>query len=131
MTQEEKELVLSYLPLVQQIAYRLQRHLPSSVDVNDLIGYGVLALIEALPRIDRSKNPMAYLKLRVRGAMYDYLRSLDFVSRNIRSKEKVIKQALKQLSMERGEEVSDEELAEFLGGRAEKLEGTLKAITST
>ncbi|MCS6998293.1 MAG: RNA polymerase sigma factor FliA [Aquificaceae bacterium] len=129
MTKEEKELVLSYLPLVQQIAYRLHRHLPSSVDVNDLIGYGVLALIEVLPKVDRSKNPTAYLKLRVKGAMYDYLRSLDFVSRNIRSKEKAIKQALERLSMERGEEVSDEELAKFLGESPEKLKEDLKAIS--
>ncbi|MDW8032772.1 MAG: RNA polymerase sigma factor FliA [Aquificaceae bacterium] len=129
MTKEEKELVLSYLPLVQRIAYRLHRHLPSSVDVNDLIGYGVLALIEVLPKVDRSKNPTAYLKLRVKGAMYDYLRSLDFVSRNIRSKEKAIKQALERLSMERGEEVSDEELAKFLGESPEKLKEDLKAIS--
>lgn len=129
MTKEEKELVLSYLPLVQRIAYRLHRHLPSSVDVNDLIGYGVLALIKVLPKVDRSKNPTAYLKLRVKGAMYDYLRSLDFVSRNIRSKEKAIKQALERLSMERGEEVSDEELAKFLGESPEKLKEDLKAIS--
>ncbi|MCS7196740.1 MAG: RNA polymerase sigma factor FliA [Aquificaceae bacterium] len=129
MTKEEKELVLSYLPLVQRIAYRLHRHLPSSVDVNDLIGYGVLALIEVLPKVDRSKNPTAYLKLRVKGAMYDYLRSLDFVSRNIRYKEKAIKQALERLSMERGEEVSDEELAKFLGESPEKLKEDLKAIS--
>ncbi|MCX7990325.1 MAG: sigma-70 family RNA polymerase sigma factor, partial [Aquificaceae bacterium] len=129
MTKEEKELVLSYLPLVRQIAYRLHRHLPSSVDVNDLIGYGVLALIKVLPKVDKSKNPTAYLKLRVKGAMYDYLRSLDFVSRNIRSKEKAIKQALERLNMERGEEVSDEELAKFLGESPEKLKEDLKAIS--
>ncbi|MCS7308302.1 MAG: sigma-70 family RNA polymerase sigma factor, partial [Aquificaceae bacterium] len=74
-SEEQKDLILSYLPLIRQIAYRIHRHLPPSVDVNDLIGYGILALIEALPKLDKSRNPTAYLKLRIRGAMYDYLRS--------------------------------------------------------
>ena len=129
MTAEEKELVLSYLPLVEQIAYRLYRHLPRSVDVRDLIGYGVLAVVEALPKLDKNKNPTAYLKLRIKGAMYDYLRSIDFASRNIRSKEKAIKHALEKLSMEKGGEVSDEELAQFLGEDPEKLKEDLQAIS--
>jgi len=129
MTAEEKELVLSYLPLVEQIAYRLYRHLPRSVDIRDLIGYGVLAVVEALPKLDKNKNPTAYLKLRKKGAMYDYLRSIDFASRNIRSKEKAIKHALEKLSMEKGGEVSDEELAQFLGEDPEKLKEDLQAIS--
>jgi len=129
MTAEEKELVLSYLPLVEQIAYRLYRHLPRSVDVRDLIGYGVLAVVEALPKLDKNRNPTAYLKLRIKGAMYDYLRSIDFASRNVRSKEKAIKHALEKLSMEKGGEVSDEELAQFLGEDPEKLKEDLQAIS--
>jgi len=129
MTAEEKELVLSYLPLVEQIAYRLYRHLPRSVDIRDLIGYGVLAVVEALPKLDKNRNPTAYLKLRIKGAMYDYLRSIDFASRNVRSKEKAIRQALEKLSMEKGKEVSDEELAQFLGEDPEKLKEDLQAIS--
>ncbi len=129
MTAEEKELVLSYLPLVKEIAYRLYRHLPKSVDVRDLIGYGVLAVVEALPKLDKNKNPTAYLKLRIKGAMYDYLRSIDFASRNVRSKEKAIRQALEKLSIEKGREVSDEELAEFLGEDPERLKEDLQAIS--
>jgi len=129
MTAEEKELVLSYLPLVEQIAYRLYRHLPRSVDVRDLIGYGVLAVVEALPKLDKNRNPTAYLKLRIKGAMYDYLRSIDFASRNVRSKEKAIRQALEKLIMEKGKEVSDEELAQFLGEDPERLKEDLQAIS--
>lgn len=129
MTPEEKELVLSYLPLVQRIAYRLHRHLPPSVDIRDLIGYGILAIVEALPKLDRNKNPAAYLKLRVKGAMYDYLRGLDFVSRSLRSKEKSIRQAMERLAIEKGEEIKDEDLAEFLGENLEKLREDLQAIS--
>lgn len=129
LSEEQKELALSYLPLVRQIAYQIHRHLPPSVDVNDLIGYGMLAVLEAMPKIDKNKNPTAYLKLRIRGAMYDYLRSLDFVSRNLRAKQKTIKEAMERLTMERGKEVSDEELAQFLGESPEKLQEDLQAIS--
>lgn len=129
MTSEEKELVLSYLPLVKQIAYRIHRHLPASVDIRDLIGYGVLALVEALPKLDNNKNPTAYLKLRIKGAIYDYLRSLDFVSRSLRSKEKTIREAMEKLSMEKGCDVSDEDLAQYLGEDPKKLQEDLQAIS--
>lgn len=128
-SEEQKDLVLSYLPLIRQTAYRIHRHLPPSVDVNDLIGYGILALIEALPKLDKSRNPTAYLKLRIRGAMYDYLRSVDFASRNLRSREKTIRRAMEKLSMEKGKEASDEELAQFLGVSQEKLTEELQAIS--
>ncbi|MCX8075536.1 MAG: FliA/WhiG family RNA polymerase sigma factor [Aquificaceae bacterium] len=129
MTPEQKEIVMAYMPLVQKIAYTIHKHLPSSIDVNDLIGYGVLALIESLPKIDKDKNPTAYLKLRIKGAIYDYLRSLDFASRNVRSKEKTIKRAVEKLSMEKGQEVGDEEIAEYLGESVEKLREDLQAIS--
>lgn len=129
LSAEEKELVLSYLPLVRQIAYQVHRHLPPSVDVKDLIGYGILAVIEALPKLDRNKNPNAYLKLRIRGAIYDYLRSLDFASRGIRSREKAIREAVDRLKMEKGEDFSDEELAQFMGEDPEKLREDLQAIS--
>lgn len=129
MTADKRQVVLSYLPLVYQIAYRIHRHLPSSVDVRDLIGYGVLALMEALPKLDGSKNPTAYLRMRIKGAIYDYLRSLDFASRSLRSKEKAIREAMEKLSMEKGDRVSDEELAQYLGEDPSKLEEDLKAIS--
>lgn len=129
LSEERKELILSYLPLVKSIAYRLHRHLPSSVDINDLIGYGVLALIESLPKLDRNKNPTAYLKLRVRGAMYDYLRQLDFVSRGVRHREKSLREAFERFRLEKEREPTDEELAEFMGEDLEKLREDLKAVT--
>ncbi|RMH79352.1 MAG: FliA/WhiG family RNA polymerase sigma factor [Acidobacteria bacterium] len=129
LSEEKKELILSYLPLVKSIAYKVHRHLPSSVDINDLIGYGVLALIESLPKLDKNKNPTAYLKLRIKGAMYDYLRQLDFASRGIRHREKSLREAFDRFRLEREKEPTDEELAEFMGEDLEKLREDLKAVT--
>ena len=73
-SQKDKEIILKYLPLVKSLAYRIHRHLPDVVDINDLIGYGILAVLESAPKLDNTKNPKAYLRLRIKGAMYDYLR---------------------------------------------------------
>lgn len=129
LNKEQEELVLSYLPLIRSIAYKIHKHLPQSVDVNDLIGYGVLALLESLPKLDSTKNPTAYLRLRIKGAIYDYLRSLDLVSRNLRRKEKAIRDAYSKLLEEKGQEPTDEEIATFLGEEVHKLEEDMKAIS--
>lgn len=129
LSREQEELVLSYLPLIKSIAFKIHRHLPRSVDVNDLIGYGVLALLESLPKLDSTKNPTAYLKLRIKGAIYDYLRSLDLLSRNLRHKEKAIRDAHQKLLTEKGHEPTNEEIAQLLGESPDQLQEDLKALS--
>ena len=126
---EREELILKYLPLVKAIAFSLKRHLPPTIDVRDLIGHGIIGLIKALEKLDTQKNPESYLKIRIRGAMYDYLRSLDFGSRRIREKERKIKEALKELTEELGREPTDEEIAQKLGERVEDLQHDLSRIS--
>ncbi len=126
---EREELILKYLPLVKAIAFSLKRHLPPTIDVRDLIGHGIIGLIKALEKLDTQKNPESYLKIRIRGAMYDYLRSLDFGSRRIREKERRIKEALKELTEELGREPTDEEIAQKLGERVEDLQHDLSRIS--
>ncbi len=126
---EREELILKYLPLVRNIAFSMKRHLPNSIDVRDLIGHGVIGLIKALDNLDRQKNPESYLKIRIRGAIYDYLRSLDFGSRRIREKERRIKEALQKLSEKLGREPTDEEVAKFLGEDLESLQQDLDKIS--
>ena len=113
LSKEEKdkeEAILKHLPLVKSIAYRIYKHLPDAVDLNDLIGHGILAVVEALPKLDESKNPEAYLRLCIKGAMYDYLRSLDFGSKSLRKREKEIKAKLEELTNQLGREPTDKEL---------------------
>ncbi len=126
---EREELILKYLPLVKSIAFRIKRQLPNSVDVRDLIGYGIIGLINAIDRLDRDKNFEGYLKIRIRGAIYDYLRSLDFGSRNVRDKEKRIKKALEELTKKLGREPTDEEIARHLGEDVEQLRRDIYKIS--
>jgi RNA polymerase sigma factor for flagellar operon FliA len=129
--QKEKEAILKYLPLVKSIAYRIYKHLPDAVDLNDLIGYGILAVVEALPKLDESKNPEAYLRLRIKGAMYDYLRSLDFGSKSLRKKEKEIKAKLDELTSQLGREPTDEELIKALGYKPDEFYSDLQKISAS
>ncbi len=126
---EREELILQYLPLVKSIAFTIKRHVPPTIDVRDLIGHGIIGLIKALERLDTQKNPESYLKIRIRGAMYDYLRSLDFGSRRIREKERKIKEALKELTEELGREPTDEEIANYLGEDLQSLQHDLSKIS--
>jgi RNA polymerase sigma factor for flagellar operon FliA len=129
--QKDKEAILKYLPLVKSIAYRIYKHLPDAVDLNDLIGYGILAVVEALPKLDESKNPEAYLRLRIKGAMYDYLRSLDFGSKSLRKREKEIKAKLEELTNQLGREPTDEELIKALGYKPDDFYSDLQKISAS
>jgi len=129
--EKDKEAILNYLPLVKSIAYRIYKHLPDAVDLNDLIGYGILAVVEALPKLDESKNPEGYLRLRIKGAMYDYLRSLDFGSKSLRKKEKEIKAKLDELTNQLGREPTDEELIKALGYKPDAFYSDLQKISAS
>lgn len=129
--QKDKEAILKYLPLVKSIAYRIYKHLPDAVDLNDLIGYGILAVVEALPKLDESKNPEAYLRLRIKGAIYDYLRSLDFGSKSLRRREKEIKAKLDELTNQLGREPTDEELIKALGYKSDDFYSDLQKISAS
>jgi RNA polymerase sigma factor for flagellar operon FliA len=129
--EKDKEAILKYLPLVKSIAYRIYKHLPDAVDLNDLIGYGILAVVEALPKLDESKNPEAYLRLRIKGAIYDYLRSLDFGSKSLRKREKEIKAKLEELTNQLGREPTDEELIKALGYKPDEFYSDLQKISAS
>jgi RNA polymerase sigma factor, sigma-70 family len=129
--EKDKEAILKYLPLVKSIAYRIYKHLPNAVDLNDLIGYGIPAVVEALPKLDESENPEAYLRLRIKGAIYDYLRSLDFGSKSLRKREKEIKAKLEELTNQLGREPTDEELIKALGYKPDEFYSDLQKISAS
>jgi RNA polymerase, sigma 28 subunit, SigD/FliA/WhiG len=129
--EKDKEAILKYLPLVKSIAHRIHKHLPDAVDLNDLISYGILAVMEALPKLDERKNPEAYLRLRIKGAMYDYLRSINFGSKSLRKKEKEIKAKLEELTNQLGREPTDEELIKALGYKPDEFYSDLQKISAS
>jgi len=128
---QEDELALQYLPAVKAMAFRLKERLPSSVDFMDLSAIGTEELIKLARRYDESLNDSfwGYAKKRVYGAMLDYLRSLDVLSRASRKLVKAIDYAVEEYVLIHDEEPSDEELAEILDEDIEKIHDARIAST--
>jgi RNA polymerase sigma factor for flagellar operon FliA len=128
---KEDELAIQYLPAVKAMAYRLKERLPSSVDFLDLSAIGTEELIKLARRYDESLNDnfWGYAKKRVYGAMLDYLRSLDILSRASRKLVKAIDYAVEEYMVEHNEEPTDEELAEILQEPVEKVHDARLAST--
>ncbi len=120
---KEDELALQYLPAVRAMAFRLKERLPSSIDFSDLAAIGTEELIKLARRYDESLNDSfwGYAKKRVYGAMLDYLRSLDILSRASRKLVKAIDYAVEEYRLTHDEEPSDEELAEILKEDVDKV----------
>lgn len=119
----QDELALQYLPAVKAMAYRLKERLPSSVEFGDLISIGTEELIKVARRYDNSINDSfwGYAKIRVNGAMLDYLRSLDVLSRSSRKLVKAIDVEVTKYLNEHDCEPDDKYLAEVLGEEVEKI----------
>lgn len=119
----EDQLALQYLPAVKAMSFRLKERLPSSIDYMDLCAIGTEELVKLARRYDESQNDSfwGYAKTRVYGAMLDYLRSLDTVSRSSRKLIKEIDQAIEVYMSDHDDEPSDEVLSDILGIELEKI----------
>ena len=128
---KEDELAIQYLPAVKAMAFRLKERLPSSVDFSDLSAIGTEELIKLARRYDESLNDSfwGYAKKRVYGAMLDYLRSLDILSRASRKLVKAIDYIVEEHLLTHDEEPTDEELAELLEESVEKVHDARIAST--
>ncbi|EAJ2423847.1 MULTISPECIES: RNA polymerase sigma factor FliA [Campylobacter] len=113
---EQDELVISYMPALRAMAFRLKERLPSSIDVNDLIGVGIEEMIKLSRRYDKDQNDnfWGFARKRVNGSMLDYLRRLDVMSRNNRKILKDIDVILDEYFLENECEPDDEYLAKKL-----------------
>ena len=120
---KEDELALQYLPAVKAMAYRLKERLPSSIDFMDLSAIATEELIKLARRYDKLLNDSfwGYAKKRVYGAMLDYLRSLDIVSRASRKLIKAIDYAIEEYMLLNESEPTDEELSNILNESIEKI----------
>ena len=119
----QDSLALDYLPAIKAMAFRLKERLPASVDFADLISIGTEELIKLARRYDSSLNDSfwGYAKPRVQGAMMDYLRSLDPLSRSMRTLVKRIDRAVAEYYNTHEEEPDNAYLAEVLGESEEKI----------
>jgi len=111
------QLITEYLPYVKRIVHRIAVHLPSTIDIDDLMNVGVIGLIQAVDRYDPSRDNkfMTYAVFRIKGAVLSELRSRDFLSRSNRRKIKDLENACLKLEQKLGREVDDDEVAQELG----------------
>ena len=120
---EQDDLVVSYMPALRAMAFRLKERLPSNIDVNDLISIGVEEMIKLAHRYDKEQNDSfwGFGKKRVYGAMLDYLRSLDVMSRSNRKIIKEIDILIDEYFQQNETEPDDEYLADKLNLEIDKI----------
>ena len=108
------QLILRYSPLVKYVAGRLGSGLPAHIDDGDLVSYGLLGLISAIDRFDPDRDIKfeTYAIARIRGAIIDELRTLDWVPRSVRARARQIERAIGELEARLGRAPTDEEIAD-------------------
>jgi RNA polymerase sigma factor for flagellar operon FliA len=124
-------LILTYAPRVKFVAGRLGASLPGHVDEQDLVSYGLLGLIGAIERFDPEREIKfeTYAIARIKGAIIDELRSLDWVPRSVRTRAREIERAIAELERTLMRAPTDEEIAAKVGITEEELEGSLTEIS--
>ena len=115
--QDRDQIVLDHLPLVKAIAIRVHENLPVHVDLDDLIHAGVLGLFDAVTKYDAAKNVefRSYAKHRIKGAILDSLRQLDWASRDMRKRQKQVDSVTRDLATKLGRTPNESEVAEEMG----------------
>jgi RNA polymerase sigma factor for flagellar operon FliA len=124
-------LILTYSPLVKFVAGRLGSSLPSHVDEQDLVSYGLLGLIGAIERFDPDREIKfeTYAIARIKGAIIDELRAMDWVPRSVRARARDIERAIAVLEAQLHRAPTDEEIAKKLGMTTEELDDSLTDIS--
>ena len=117
------QLISEYLPYVKRIVHRIAVHLPSTIDIDDLMNVGVIGLIQAVDRYDprRDNKFMTYAVFRIKGAVLSELRSRDFLSRSNRRKIRELENTYLRLEQKFGREVDDGEIAQEMGVSVEQV----------
>lgn len=118
-----EKIIVEYAPLVKLVAGRLSMYLGYNVEYDDLVGYGIFGLIDAIDKFDYDKAVKfeTYASLRIRGAILDQIRKMDWIPRTLRQKQKKIDNAVKEIEAEMGKTASDAQIAERIGISEEEL----------
>ena len=126
------KIVELYIPLVKYHAQRVWSRLPDGVDIDDLTSSGIFGLIDAVEAFDLTRDVKfeTYCAPRIRGAMLDELRSMDWVPRLVRTKAKRLSEATKTLDEKLGRQPTDQELADFLQISVEELKKLTASATA-
>ena len=126
-----KRLLSYYLPLVKNVAGRLAMGFPKTVELADLVNTGVIGLIEAFANFDPNRGIKfeTYAVPRIRGAILDELRSLDWVPRSTRAKSRELDRAVQELERRTGRKPSHRELAKYMNITLDEFASTLDDVS--
>lgn len=131
-TRESRDrLIVHYSPLVKYVAGRVAVGLPHTVEQSDLVSYGVFGLIDAIEKFDTSRNIKfeTYAISRIKGAMIDELRSIDWVPRSVRSKARSVERAYQKLEGKLLRTPTDAEVAEEMGISDAELQAIFNQVS--
>ena len=112
-----EKIILEYAPLVKMVAGRLSMYLGYNVEYEDMVSYGIFGLIDAIDKFDCLKEVKfeTYASLRIRGAILDQIRRMDWIPRTIRQKQKRVEAVIREVEQTAGRGATDEEIARGLG----------------
>ena len=133
LTGEQERLLLEHLPIVRFLARRIHERLPQHVDVEDLVSAGVVGLMDAFTKFDPDKKVQfrSYAQFRIRGAILDSLRTLDWSPRELRRKGRAMEEAIRSVTARLGRPPSEVEVAAEMGlglQEYQQLLGELKGL---
>jgi len=129
---DRDQLIVYYAPLVKYVASRIAAGLPQNVDQADLVSYGMFGLIDAITKFDPSRGFKfeTYAISRIKGAVLDELRSIDWVPRSVRAKAKAVERAMSKLESELHRAPTDQEIAKELDLSTDQLATIYNQISS-
>lgn len=128
----KKILIENYINLVKIVAGRMYNFYGSKIEYDDLLGYGVLGLIDSIDKFDITKNIKfeTYAQIRIKGAIIDNIRKLDWIPRSLRKKSKDIQNSISFLENKLGRSPTNDEIAEHLDIPLNELELALSDIST-
>src|SRR5437867_4078086 len=118
MTAAERDaLIVATRPLIQHVAHRVATRLPANIEMRNLINAGVIGLLDAIDKFEPERNVKfkTYAEVRIRGAILDSLRNLDWAPRSLRKKSRDLERTYADLSQKLGRPATDEEVSEAMG----------------
>ncbi len=126
-------LIKKYAPLVKYVAGKVAVGMPQNVEFDDLVSYGTFGLLDAIEKFDPSKEVKfkTYAMTRIRGAIFDELRTIDWIPRSVRQKAKQIEKVIIELENKMGRTVDDEEIAAELDISLEEFHSMVSKISGT
>jgi RNA polymerase sigma factor for flagellar operon FliA len=125
--------IKQYAPLVKYVAGKVAVGMPHNVEFDDLVGFGVFGLLDAIDKFDPDKNVKfkTYAVTRIRGAIFDELRSIDWVPRSVRQKTREVEDAIGSLEAQLGRTATAQEIANSLGMDENEYLKTMMKISGT